>query len=187
MVDFIAAVATAGLALTQQILYKWITSGKVRIKSKEIDADILRAAKEEAERSRLRIDELENYTRQLIEQLIALTPQLYYRRTHLLSSSSLYIDYDPHDSRSAKELLDQLNERLSSMSKEFSHMSTSSTSESDGRDVKQFPVEGLDENFVPKLTSASGPLESDRAAASLAIRMLEDLQERVNRRENPRS
>lgn len=187
MVDFIAAVATAGLALTQQILYKWITSGKVRIKSKEMDADILRAAKEEAERSRLRIDELENYTRQLIEQLIALTPQLYYGRTYLLSSSSLYIDYDPHDSRSAKVLLDQLNERLSSMSKEFSHMPTSSTSESDGRDVKQFPVEGLDENFVPKLTSASGPSESDRAAASLAIRMLEDLQERVNRRENPRS
>ena len=106
MVDFIAAVATAGLALTQQVLYKWITSGKVRIKSKEMDADILRAAKEEAERSRLRIDELENYTRQLIEQLIVLTPQLYYKRTHLRSSSSLCIDYNPHDSRSAKVLLD---------------------------------------------------------------------------------
>lgn len=184
MVDFIAAAATAGFALTQQILYKWITSGKVRIKSKEMDADILRAAKEEAERSRLRIDELENCTRQLIEQLIALTPQLYYKRTHLLSSSSLYIDYDPHDSRSAKVLLNQLNERLSSMSKELSHMSTS---ESDGRDVKQFPVEGLDENFIPKLTSASDPSEPDRAADSLASRMLEDLQERVNRRENPRS
>lgn len=73
------------------------------------------------------------------------------------------------------------------MSKEFSHMSISATSESDGRDVKQFPVEGLDESFVPKLTSASSPLEADRAAASLAIRMLEDLQERVNKRENPRS
>lgn len=190
MVDFTTMGAAAGLNLAQRLLYQWITKGKVRVKTSKIDADIAHAAREEADRLRMRVDDLENFTRQLLEQLVVITPQLTYVRPRL-RAPELLIDFNPRDSQSSKELLQQLDSRVKLIADEVSpptrapHIPRGGEATLTTEDVGTMPPTSAGFTVVePAQTTAVSELSP---ASSTAQQMLEDLRRRVEERENPRS
>jgi hypothetical protein len=166
VVDIATLLIASGLRLAEQLVLSWVKSGKSEVKVSEVDSSIAKEAQREAERLRVRVDDLERETRRMFEQLVSSTPELSYAKPRL--HSALTIDYDPRDPASSKELLARLHERVQEL------MPTDRTS----------PIEqvGAPPSDTPKVSvTVQEPHEIERSK-----QMLEDLKDRIQRRESER-
>src|SRR5262245_54245849 len=94
---------TAGANLVQKLLYKWISEGKSTVRVSAVDRQIAAEASAEAARLRLRVDDLENATKEALQKIVALSPRLSYARSGL--HSNLRLEFNPRDPDSSKSLL----------------------------------------------------------------------------------
>lgn len=110
MIDFGTILFTAGVQLVGSLLFKWISEGKSTVKVSAVDRQIAIEAAAEAERLRLRPDDLEQAAQRALQEIVARSPQLSFARSSF--HSNLRLEFDPKDGDSSKQLLLDLRRRL---------------------------------------------------------------------------
>jgi hypothetical protein len=111
MIEFGAILFTTGVNLVGNLLFKWISEGRSAVKTSTIERDIAAQAAIEAERRRLRPDDLVRASQEALKEIVERTPQLSFAKSGL-HSSSLRLAFDPKDPGSSKHLLLSLRERI---------------------------------------------------------------------------
>lgn len=179
--DLATLLVASGLRLAENLILGWVKAGRSEVKVTEVDASIARGAQAEAERLRVRVDDLERETRRMMEQLVAASPELSYAKPRF--SSKLTIDYNPRDPASSKNLLAALHSRVEEL------MPTERLAESRDATSSDLETIGLaelqdDQSEAGTATISVVPAESH--AATRSRQMLDDLQSRVKSRESNR-
>jgi hypothetical protein len=165
VVDIATLLIASGLRLAEQLVLTWVKSGKSEVKVSEVDSSIAKEAQREAQALRVRVDDLERETRRMLDQLVSSTPELSYAKPRL--HSALTIDYDPRDSASSRELLARLHKRVQDLMPADDTLSIDQVAP---------------QSDTPKVSvTVQEPQEIERSK-----QMLEDLKERVQRRESER-
>jgi hypothetical protein len=119
MVDVAGALLTAGLSLASKLIVSWVEHGRSRVKVAEVESSIAREAAEEAARLRVRVDDLERATFQMMRELVARTPQISYSRS--FTGPVLDLQFDPHNPASSKQMLNDLRFRVGEISADMIH------------------------------------------------------------------
>jgi len=183
MVDIASALFVAGLGLAQKLIYRWITEGKSRIKVADVDAQIASQSKEEADRLRLRVDDLEKATQSMLRRLVTEMPGLSYAKPPL-HSSSLVLDFNPRDPRSSKNLLEELSTKVNQMTLS-AHVGVPPEPSGTQNPMPDGPPVGTasavpSANIVKKRTAEPAP------TMSVSAQMLSDLKRKVEDAEDQR-
>jgi len=157
MVDFGTILFTAGVNLVGKLLFKWISEGRSSVRTSLVDKEIAAEAAVEAERRRLRADDLERASQDALKEIVERSPHLSFAKSGL--SSGLRLDFDPRDPNSSKHLMVALRQRIAQIEKEA-----------------QDPVV-----LPPGATPLPGEQKDD------SRQMLDTLKARVQRRESDRT
>lgn len=173
MIDVAAALLTAGLSLSQKLIMSWVEHGRSRVKVSEVESSIAKEAALEAERLRVRVDDLERAAQQMMREIVARTPQMSYSRPRL-GSAVLDMQFDPHDPASSKQMLSDLRLRIA----EISASVAQPTAESEAADLPKVTVDP---------DPAEGSVRQDGARKRRrSADMIQELQGRVREAEGPR-
>jgi hypothetical protein len=173
MVDVAAALLTAGLSLSQKLVMSWVEHGRSRVKVSEVESSIAKESVLEAERLRVRVDDLERAAQQMMREIVARTPQMSYSRPRL-GPAVLDMQFDPHNPASSKQMLSDLRLRIAEIS----------------ASVAQPTAEG-EPPALPKVTIDPDPAEDSVGQDGVGERrrsaeMIEELRGRVREAEGPR-
>jgi hypothetical protein len=172
MVDVAGALLAAGLSLASKLVVSWVERGRSRVKVSEVESSIAKEAAEEAARLRVRVDDLERATAQMLRELVARTPQISYSRG-FIGSASIDLQFDPHDPASSKQMINDLRFRVGEISADLIHQSQAD----DTKDVIKVVIE-------PETDPA---VEYDRAPENRrSAKMIEDLRDKVRDAEDRR-
>jgi uncharacterized caspase-like protein len=136
MVDVAGALLTAGLSLASKLIVSWVERGRSRVRVAEVESSIAREAAEEAARLRVRVDDLERATHQMLRELVARTPQISYSRS-AIGPAVLDLRFDPRDPASSKQMISDLRYRVSEISADLMHHPQSD----EARDVPKVIIE----------------------------------------------
>lgn len=173
MVDVAAALLTAGLSLSQKLIMSWIEHGRSQVKVSEVESSIAKEAALEAERLRVRVDDLERAAQQMMREIVARSPQMSYSRPKL-GSAVLDMQFDPRNPASSKQMLSDLRLRIA----EISASVTQSAAESEPTEI---PKVTIDPDPAEDGVRQDGAGEKRRSAE-----MIQELRGRVREAEGPR-
>lgn len=174
--DFAGPLLAAGLNLAQRLIVSWVEHGKSRVKLSEVDQSIAKEAQAEADRLRLRVDDLERATHRMLSELFHRTPQISYSRAGFPGSPSMDLQFNPRDPKSSKAMLADLKARVAELNGELVKWDSAPA-------VTAVPQIIFDAD-APADTPSSTSLGAKRG---LSGAMIEELRDRVRRAENPRS
>lgn len=173
MVEIASALVTAGLSLAQKLIMSWIERGRSRVKVAEVNSSIAKEAAQEAERLRVRVDDLEHATHQMMREIVARSPQLSYSRR--LGSAALDLQFDPRNPASSKQMISDLRARVAEISADVSPRQRPEAAD-------EIPVpEVVVEPRVGSRSEQTRPTDMNRSAA-----MIDELRDRVREAEDPR-
>lgn len=174
MVEVAGALLTAGLSLAQKLIVSWVEHGRSRVKVTEVESAIAREAAEEAARLRVRVDDLERATQQMMRELVARTPQMSYSRGRgPIGPPALDLQFDPRNPESSKQLLSDLRFRVGEISADL----IQHPSQDGALDIPKVVIESRPD-------SASGKSEAAEKRQSAAL--IDELRGRVRKAEGPR-
>jgi hypothetical protein len=163
---------TAGLNLASNLITEWVKNGHSRVPVTEVQSSIAREAQQEADRLRVRVDDLQRATDKMMLMLVERTPQLSYSRK-FPKGPALNLDFDPRSPSSSKEMLNDLRRRVTEISADL---------------IKDPEAAGTKD--IPKVTIDPGPdagrEESKPSERRRSAAMIEDLKGRVRDAEGPR-
>jgi hypothetical protein len=172
VVAFAVPLLTAGLNLAQNLIVEWVKTGRSQVKVTEVQSSIASQAYLEAERLRVRVDDLERATNDMMLQLVERTPQLSYSKG-FARGPVLNLQFDPRSPSSSKEMLQDLRRRVGEISADL---------------VKR--PEAAETKDIPKVIVDPGP-DADREERKTpkqrrSAAMIEELRDRVRDAEDPR-
>jgi hypothetical protein len=116
MVDFGTILFTAGVNLVGKLLFKWISEGRSSVRTSLVEREIAAEAAIEAERQRLRPDDLERASQAALKEIVERSPHLSFAKSGM--SSGLRMAFDPKDPNSSKQLMVALRQRIDQIEKE---------------------------------------------------------------------
>jgi hypothetical protein len=184
VVDIITPLLAAGFSLAEKVIFSWFEGGKSEVRISRLEASINELSGREAERLRLRQDDLRQITDQIIRELVAAAPQLSYVKPRF-QEPVVKLDFDPKNPDSSKELLQDLRGRLTSIrQKEMA----SAHALGQRADVA-VPAEGQSRIYevLPPATHDGAKSEPERQRqGNRSSELLQDLLRRIAERENPR-
>jgi hypothetical protein len=172
MVDVAGVLLAAGLSLASKLIVSWVEHGRARVKVSEVDSSIAREATEEAARLRVRVDDLERATHEMMREIVARTPQISYSRG-LIGPAALDLQFDPRDPASSKQMINDLRSRVGEISADLIHRPLSDKAS----DAPRVIIEA-----EPESENEKGGSPGKRRSA----KMIEDLRDKVRDAENPR-
>jgi len=141
-----------------------------------MQSTIAELSKNEANRRRVRDDDLRIVTEKLLNELISSAPQLSYVKPRL-QESIVNIDFNPKDPASSNSLLHDLQARLVNIAENERKSGIASSSAGD-----RSPVEY---EIIPKSTDVP-PTHHAPERDGRSMELLDELSRRVAERENPR-
>ena len=94
MVDFLTPLISAGFSLAEKIVFSWFEQGKSDIRLSRVEEAVAQLAQPEAERLRLREDDLQRVTDDILRRLIASSPHMSYVKPRF-HETVIRLDYDP--------------------------------------------------------------------------------------------
>lgn len=169
----------AALRVVERLVFSWVERGKSKVKTTDVDAELLKEVRAEADRLRVRVDDLEHETRNVMNQLVAQSDSLAF--TKGFTGPALQLRYDPHVAASGKELLAELQARLHDISAD---LQSPQPAQPDGAVSKKESSPVTDEALRDEPKSTVAPSTSEVKPTSRE--MLQDLRRRVSEAENPR-
>jgi hypothetical protein len=116
MVEVGTILFTAGVNLVGKLLFKWISEGKSSVKTSVIEREIAIESAAEAQRRRLRADDLQMASREALREIVERSPQLSFAKSGL--SGGLRLDFNPKNPDSSKELMLALRQRVEQIERE---------------------------------------------------------------------
>jgi hypothetical protein len=155
------------LDLVGRLVYDWVKQGRDEIKVSEVATVVAREAKIEADRLRIRVDDLERQTMSLLDQLASSSPLISYERK--FAAPRLHLNYDPKNAESSRHMLDELRMRISEIE----------VRESGVRHTPE-PIEATEPVLIIEDREVKPP-------QSKSVELLEELKERVRNAESTRS
>lgn len=162
----------AGLRVVERMVFSWIERGKSQVKVSDVKSEMLATVHEEADALRVRVDDLERASREVLEHLVTDSDSLSFKRSW--AGPSIELHYDPKDAASGKQILTNLKSRLA----DYAEPPPSSTPP----DPKVQPSNSGRQ--AHKATDGLPP--GEELASSWSKDMLADLRRRVDDVENPR-
>jgi hypothetical protein len=183
MVDFVTPLVAAGFSLAEKIVFSWFEEGKSNVRVSRIETAIASLSAHEAERLRLREDDLMQVTDGIIRELISAAPQLSYVKPRF-QEPVVRLDFDPKSPASSNQLLRDLKVRLGEIASKKNIVDP--TAARKGVDSSHQRPERASYEILPPTENSPKPPESkeDRIRSS---ELLGELQRRISDRENPRS
>jgi len=185
MLDLGSVILTSAFGILERLLSSWIKKRIQRVRVSDIDREIYQAAKAEANRQRLRVDDLESEVKHLLDALVTRTNQLEYGKAGL--RKVLQIEYDPQSEESTRELLDNLSLRFKQLYSEYPSLDDSVEKESLANGLTIHPASystGQDDMFIPAPQNENKFSPSHSKAHSSP--WLKELQRRIKESEESR-
>lgn len=181
MVEVVSALITAGASLAEKIISSWIERGVSKVKIARLEDQIADLSRREAERLRLREDDLAQVTDRIVKRVIRESPQLAFVKQHL-HKPVISIDFNPADEASSDALLKDLRRRLKLVAEEekvapVADQGPSGPLDNDGSVQYEIVAPGDHTNDRP---------DEDETAQHRSAELLAELHHRVSERENPR-
>jgi hypothetical protein len=171
---------TAGLNLAQNLIVEWVKNGHSRVPVAEVQSCIAREAQQEADRLRVRVDDLQRATDKMMLMLVERTPQLSYSRK-FPKGPALNLDFDPRSPSSSKEMLNDLRRRVAEISADLPKPAEP--------DLPK-PPKPDEAKALPRVTIEPGPDpgqdESRTSEKRRSAAMIEELRDRVRDAEGHR-
>jgi hypothetical protein len=177
--EFVSILVTAGVTLAEKMLFSWFEQGRSKVKISQLEATIEEMSKREAASVRVREDELRKMTRHLVNELIAESPKMTYGQPHF-RGPVLNLDFDPKDPASSKQLLLDLQTRLSKIAEREKANAVPDKPQQAGFEIVPPPSTAGVQRGLP-------PVQRDKPpGGELSKELLSDLERRIADRENPR-
>lgn len=183
MLDIGAALFSAALRVVEGLVSKWINKKVSVVRVSDVDKQMAQLAKEEADKLRLRVSDLEAESKRVWTLILNKMPELEVTQKPL-GAKSIKLIYNPEADYSGAQLLANLKKRVQEIEKEQGaplnpEALVKSTSEPE-------------DLFVPaeQTVSFSDPISCDgenNRPGTLSSKMLQELQKRVIEKENPRT